>query len=64
VHLESVQNLVENFQMLVMSLRVDKQVINVDNDVEIFLRMPSMRHWKLSGHLRRPMGDVIQWYWP
>ncbi len=25
---------------------------------------PSMNLWKLVGHLRRPMGDVIQWNWP
>jgi hypothetical protein len=24
---------------------------------------PSMNLWKLVGHLRRPMGDVIQWNW-
>jgi len=31
---------------------------------EMFLRTPSMRHWKLAGHQRSPMGDVIHWYWP
>ncbi len=23
-----------------------------------------MRHWKLTGQPRRPMGNVIHWYWP
>ncbi len=26
--------------------------------------MPSISLWKLAGQPRRPIGDVIQWYWP
>jgi len=30
----------------------------------MFLRTVSISHWKLAGQPSRPIGEVIQWYWP
>jgi hypothetical protein len=58
------QNFVQDFEVFLVSVCVDQQVVNVHQHIVMLQSTPSMSLWKLAGLPSKPMGEVIQWNCP